>query len=145
MHCPFFTNRSYNAYGLYVHTSSLKNLPQKMCQCILRQCAQTLVCSGSKLCTCATFSPRKTGTQNDILSSGKKHARLKQSTFHKITHLKTIYLGIPMMISQRKHKPKHCHSYRYTPKCQMHRDNSLESPLINRTTKMVTFFSQQEK
>ena len=34
-------------------------LPQKRCQCILRQCVQTLVYFDNKLCTCATFSPRK--------------------------------------------------------------------------------------
>lgn len=75
----FLTSRSDNAYDLYtpftLHKSSLKNLPQKMYQCILRQCAQTLVCFGSKLCTCATFSPRRTKIQNDMLSmlsSGKR-------------------------------------------------------------------------
>lgn len=33
-------------------------LPQKRYQCILRQCAQTLVYFDNKLCTCATFFPR---------------------------------------------------------------------------------------
>lgn len=78
----FLVNRSDNAYDLYtpftLHISSLRNLPQKTYQCILRQCAQTLVCFGSKLCTCATFSPRRK-IQNDTSSSGKKHARLKWS------------------------------------------------------------------
>lgn len=55
------------------------NLPQKTYQCILRQCAQTLVCFGSKLCTCATFSPRGTKTQNDTSLSIKPHDRLKWS------------------------------------------------------------------
>lgn len=50
-----------------------------MYQCILRQCAQTLVCFGSKLCTCATFSPRGTKPQNDTSLARKTHARLKWS------------------------------------------------------------------
>lgn len=121
----FFVNRSDNAYDLYTpfnsYISSLRNLPQKMYQCILRQCAQTLVCFGSKLCTCATFSPRRTKKQNDTSSSRKKHARLKWSSILRSTAAQKHELKQFLLRERSSYICRHCRPEN-TLICEDHED-----------------------